>query len=102
MTSWDLCYYLLRANYDRVDSPYLDNGGKLPEIRETDGKVRYIYGATVTAIEDKGDCVSVSYKQRPEDGGDEEPGVVMADIVVAADGPSSTIRGLLEPGVKRT
>ncbi|KAK3634913.1 hypothetical protein LTR56_015040 [Elasticomyces elasticus] len=90
MTSWDLCYYLLRANYDRVDSPYLE-GGKLPETRPMDGKINYVYGATVTGIEDKGDYVAVSYKQKREDG-TEELCAINADIMVAADGPSSTRR----------
>ncbi|KAK5678256.1 hypothetical protein LTS10_009426 [Elasticomyces elasticus] len=100
MTSWDLCYYLLRANYDRIDSPYLE-GGKLPEIRPTDGEINYVYGATVTGIEDRGDNVAVSYKQKREDG-TEELCAINADLLVAADGPSSTIRGILEPQVKRT
>ncbi|KAK5741306.1 hypothetical protein LTR17_004012 [Elasticomyces elasticus] len=100
MTSWDLCYYLLRANYDQVDSPYLE-GGKLPETRPTDGTINYVYGATVTGIEDKGDYVAVSYKQKREDG-TEELCAINAEILVAADGPSSTIRGILEPQVKRT
>ncbi|TKA80321.1 hypothetical protein B0A55_02209 [Friedmanniomyces simplex] len=101
MTSWDLCYYLLRANYDRVDSPYLEDG-KLPETRETDGEVTYIYGATVTGIEDKGDQVLVSYKQKHPTDGTEDPAAIHADLVIAADGPSSTIRGILEPHVQRT
>lgn len=42
MTSWNLCYYLLRANYDRVNSAYLvGEGVKLPEERDTDGQVDY-------------------------------------------------------------
>ncbi|KAK3114038.1 hypothetical protein LTR53_008048 [Teratosphaeriaceae sp. CCFEE 6253] len=100
MTSWDLAYYLLRANYDRIDSPYLE-GGKLPEVRETDGKVTYISGATVTDIKDSSSFVTISYKQKRQDG-TEEPGAILADVLIAADGPSSTIRGILEPDVKRT
>ncbi|KAK5108602.1 hypothetical protein LTR62_008178 [Meristemomyces frigidus] len=100
MTSWDLSYYLLRANYDRIDSAYLE-GGKLPEVRPTDGEVTYCSGCTVTAIEDKGDQVLISYLRRGEDG-KEEATTILADLVVAADGPSSTIRKILEPEVERT
>ncbi|KAK4560368.1 hypothetical protein LTR86_005564 [Recurvomyces mirabilis] len=100
MTSWDLSYYLLRANYDRIDSEYLE-GGKLPEVRDTDGEVKYCAGATVTNIEDKGKQVLVSYLQRGLDG-KEESTTILADLVVAADGPSSSIRKLLEPKIERT
>ncbi|KAK0335688.1 hypothetical protein LTR02_007115 [Friedmanniomyces endolithicus] len=103
MTSWDLCYYLLRANYDRVDSPYLE-GGKLPETRPTDGQIKYIYGATVTGIEDKNSHVVVSYTQKHKnnDNATDKPSTIQADILIAADGPSSTIRAILEPQVQRT
>ncbi|KAK0977086.1 hypothetical protein LTR91_013470 [Friedmanniomyces endolithicus] len=103
MTSWDLCYYLLRANYDQIDSPYLE-GGKLPEIRPTDGQIKYIYGATVTGIEDKDSHVLVSYTRNHHDDNNatEEPSTIQADILIAADGPSSTIRAILEPQVQRT
>ncbi|KAK5120493.1 hypothetical protein LTR85_006148 [Meristemomyces frigidus] len=99
MTSWDLSYYLLRANYDRVDSPYLE-GGKLPEVRPTDGKVTYRSGCTVTDLEHQGSKVRVHYKRRQNDGS-EVADSIEADIVVAADGPSSTIRAMFEPDVKR-
>ncbi|KAK1094400.1 hypothetical protein LTR48_000389 [Friedmanniomyces endolithicus] len=103
MTSWDLCYYLLRANYDQIDSPYLE-GGKLPETRPTDGQIKYIYGATVTGIEDKDSHVLVSYTRNHHDDNNatEEPSTIQADILIAADGPSSTIRAILEPQVQRT
>jgi 2-polyprenyl-6-methoxyphenol hydroxylase-like FAD-dependent oxidoreductase len=91
MTSWDLVYYLLRANYDRVDSAYLANA-RLPEDRETDGSIDYRPGCSVTGIEDLGTQVKVNFTR---DGKREE---IMADLLVAADGPSSTIRKLLEPG----
>lgn len=118
MTSWDLCYYLLRANYDRVESEYLDDGGKLPKVRESDGKVDYRYGCTVTDIIDEGDFVRVKFKRVGEDGVEFED-EVQSKLVVAADGelvlprmismmkltttgPSSTVRKILEPQVERT
>lgn len=99
MTSWDLAYYLLRANYDRVDSAYLE-GGKLPEIRPSDGKVTYRYGCTVTDIADEGDRVRVTLKRKLEDGSEVEESLT-TKLLVAADGPSSTIRSMLEPSVER-
>lgn len=99
MTSWDLTYYLLRANYDRVNSSYLDDG-KLPETKPGDGKVNYRYGCTVTNIVDEGSHVRVDFKQKNEDDSETENSVT-TKLLVAADGPSSTIRGILEPQIDR-
>ncbi len=99
MTSWDLAYYLLRANYDRVESAYLD-GGRLPEERKEDGRVRYRYGCTVTDVVDEGDVVRVRFKRKDEGAGEVEESLTTR-LLVAADGPSSTIRGILEPEVER-
>ena len=99
MTSWDLLYYLLRANYDRVDSAYLE-GGKLPDKRPSDGTVNYRYGCTVTNIVDEGSRVRVHFKRKIEDGSEVDESLTTR-LVIAADGPSSTIRSILEPSVKR-
>ena len=99
MTSWDLSYYLLRANYDRVESSYLQ-GAKLPEERPTDGTVNYRYGCTVTDIVDKGSYVRVEFKVKREDGTETEESL-STRLVIAADGPSSTIRGIIEPSIER-
>lgn len=99
MTSWDLSYYLLRANYDRIDSSYLYDA-KMPEIRDTDGKVTYRYGCTVTNLKDEGEKVRVIFR-RQENGGDEVEDEILADLVVSADGPSSSIRKIFEPQIKR-
>lgn len=99
MTSWDLTYYLLRANYDRVDSDYL-KGYALPEIRPSDGKVKYCSGCNVTGIEDEGHKVRIYYR-RLHANGEEVEEEITADLLIAADGPSSTIRSIVEPGVER-
>jgi len=99
MTSWDLTYYLLRANYDRVDSPYLKDA-RLPEERSTDGEVTYRYGCTVTDIRDEGGKVVVNFQRKHEDGTETSESIA-ADLLIAADGPSSTIRGILEHEVQR-
>lgn len=93
MTSWDLTYYLLRANYDGWESDYC----QAPPLRESDGKTEYRYDSKVVRIEDLGKQVEVRYQKH--DGKEES---VTADLVIGADGPSSTVRRLLCPGVKRT
>ena len=93
MTSWDLTYYLLRANFDGVKSGYCD----VPEKQKGDGVARYDYGHTVTGLEEgeKG-AVKVLFRKH---GGTE--GHITADLVVGADGPSSTVRKKFHPEVQR-
>jgi len=92
MTSWDLLYHVLRANFDGVKSEYV----KPP--KNDQGDVKYEYGITVTGIEldkESGEMV-VTYKDR-----DKQEHVARAARVFAADGPSSIIRGILLPEDKR-
>ena len=89
----------MRANYDRVESAYLD-GGQLPEEKPSDGKVNYRYGSTVTNITDEGSHVRIQFKQKHEDGSETEDSLT-TKLLVAADGPSSTIRAILEPEIER-
>lgn len=99
MTSWDLCYYLLRANYDRVDSPYLE-GATLPEPQATDGTVNYQYGCTVTKVVEEGSQLRVNFTRKLGDETEIEDSLTTR-LLIAADGPSSTIRSLLESSVDR-
>lgn len=96
MTSWDLAYYLLRANYDGVKSDYLQGQDPKDWAKPGDGRVDYRYGCTVTGFKVEGDKVRVQYRTTT---GDEES--VVGDLLVGADGPSSTIRKLLCPDVER-
>ncbi|KIW11402.1 hypothetical protein PV08_10702 [Exophiala spinifera] len=104
MTSWDLLYYLGRANFDGVESDYLEQA---PRSSEGDGRVSYEYGRLVTQVRDAGDQVEVTYKStRRSDSGDDDgaggggggggkPKTITADFLIAADGPSSRLRGML-------
>ena len=93
MTSWDLAYYVLRANVDGVKSRYC----QVPENDESRSKVTHLHGHTVTRLEEKGGKVVVEYKTHEGTNGELE-----ADLLIGADGPSSTIRSLLTPDVQRT
>lgn len=92
MTSWDLLYYILMANFDRVESEYC----KLPEPIEGEGEAKYEYGHLVTGLDDRKDQVEIHFKNR-----DGKQGRTSADLVIGADGPSSTMRKILLPDVKR-
>lgn len=92
MTSWDLLYYLLRANFDGAESGYC----KVPEPIEGEGQGIYEYGHLVKNVWDTGDKVEVEYEGRV---GNSEK--IIADLVVGADGPSSTLRKILLPDVQR-
>lgn len=94
MTSWDLAYYLMRANFDGAESDYC----KIPEPVKTDGKVAYRYGCTFKDVtEVKRGPIKVHFDKH--DGGSEAK---TADLLVAADGPSSSVRKLFCPEVERT
>jgi 2-polyprenyl-6-methoxyphenol hydroxylase-like FAD-dependent oxidoreductase len=103
MTSWDLLYNLLRTNYDGVTSGY----AKVPDAEDGEGTVAYDYGCTVTEIKapestsnsglDYSEPVKITIQHH-----DGETSTTDADLVIAADGPSSTIRALFLPDIKRT
>jgi 2-polyprenyl-6-methoxyphenol hydroxylase-like FAD-dependent oxidoreductase len=96
MTSWDLLYYLGRANFDQVDSEYLE-GGKAPPRCSDQGEAKYEFGRVVTAVHDAGEKVKIEYEDTREDG-KHQPGGIEADFLIAADGPSSRLRRMLVPG----
>ena len=93
MTSWDLSYYLLRANYDGVESAYC----RVPEKQKGDGVAKYEYGHIVTGLEE-GEEGSVKVLFRKHDGTEAS---IIADLVIGADGPSSTVRKTFHPEVQR-
>jgi len=95
MTSWDLLYHLMRANFDYVKSEYSD----VPEGLKGEGEGKYEYGCQVTGLHDlgagKGTEVTFKKTNQPEY-------TTTADLLIAADGGSSTVRSLVLPDVKRT
>lgn len=122
MTSWDLLYFVVRANFDHVESEYL-RGYEKGWVKEADGGVGgvdvgptttrevprsdggegdYEYGRKVTGISEEGDNVKVTFEHvREQDFKETED--VIADLVIVADGASSTVRRLLSPSSpKRT
>jgi 2-polyprenyl-6-methoxyphenol hydroxylase-like FAD-dependent oxidoreductase len=111
MTSWDLLYYLGRANFDKVKSDYLP-GGEAPEKNDTEGTARYEYGRVVKAAKEVDGKVEVVYedvRSFKEDGSLPNKGsghgakqsTMKADLLIAADGPSSTLRQLLLPSASQ-
>jgi 2-polyprenyl-6-methoxyphenol hydroxylase-like FAD-dependent oxidoreductase len=102
MTSWDLLYHLLRTNYDGTETEY----AKVPTPEEGEGKTSYEYGCTVTNIEapqssspdnlDLSNQVKITVQHKSG-----ETETTEADLVIAADGPSSRIRAEYFPDIKR-
>ncbi|KAI0475089.1 FAD/NAD(P)-binding domain-containing protein [Xylariaceae sp. FL0804] len=105
MTSWDLVYHLMRANYDGVASPYCD----VPPPDPAHGRAVHLHDRDVTDVRleeasseeesGEGDGVRVFWTSSAG-----EQGSARGGMVVGADGPSSTVRGLLQqqPAVERT
>ncbi|EME48130.1 hypothetical protein DOTSEDRAFT_69911 [Dothistroma septosporum NZE10] len=92
MTSWDLLYHLLRWRVEGLESVYV-TGLKGDER----GSARYENGCTVTGVEEvKDGGMNVTWQQKDAVGKSE-----VVDLVIAADGASSTVRRLLRPEVER-
>ncbi|KAI0140199.1 FAD/NAD(P)-binding domain-containing protein [Xylariaceae sp. FL1272] len=91
MTSWDMIYHLLRANYDAYSSEYCE----VPPSDPGHGAAAYAYDRTVVDIQipqtpsSPDDKVAVHWKSSTG-----ETGSIEADYLIGADGPSSTVRTL--------
>jgi 2-polyprenyl-6-methoxyphenol hydroxylase-like FAD-dependent oxidoreductase len=94
MSSWDLTYHLMRANYDGVASPYCD----VPAPDPSHGKSVYLHGHTVAAVVESEGGVRVSWELTSDSS---RTGTLNADRVVGADGPSSFVRSLFNPGLEQ-
>lgn len=93
MTSWDLLYHLLRTNFDGVDSGY----AKAPSPETHEGSAMYDYGQQVMEI-DFCSSESLYIKSRTSRGDDI---TVNADMLIGADGPSSSVRKYIDSEVQR-
>ena len=93
MTSWDTLYYRLRANFDGLKSEYVPEPPKLDITR--DGRASYESGCNVMDVKHSDGLVTLNFEST---GGS---GTLHADLVVAADGPASTLRRILYPELKR-
>jgi len=92
MTSWDLLYHLLRWRVEGLQSEYVE--GLDADDRP---KASYQNGCTVTALEESREKkMKLFWTQK--DLGEQS---CEADLIIAADGGSSTIRRLLMPNVER-
>lgn len=89
----------MRANYDGVKSHYCE----VPKPDSFHGKAVHLHDHNVTDFtieedsESKTQKVLVSYKTSKG-----ETGSILADVIIGADGPGSTIRSKLCPNVQRT
>jgi hypothetical protein len=93
MVSWDLIYFTTRAFFDSLESSYC----KLPPKNDSHGNASYLYSHKVTNVkEGNGGLLNIEFEDQGGEKGEDE-----ADMVIAADGPSSTIRGLVCPEVER-
>ncbi|KAM0713737.1 hypothetical protein Q7P37_010699 [Cladosporium fusiforme] len=91
MTSWDLLYHLLRWRVEGLQSKYVE--GLAANDRP---KAVYEHGCTVSAVESVGDKTKLTWTH--QDLGEQSD---EADLIMAADGASSTIRRLVAPKVQR-
>jgi 2-polyprenyl-6-methoxyphenol hydroxylase-like FAD-dependent oxidoreductase len=94
MGSWDVLYHVLRAHFDGLASVYCECPGRIPG----DGDAVYEFDRKVMGVEveDGGDVVEVRAVSESS-----EMSVFRADLVIGADGPSSSVRRYLEPSVSR-
>ena len=100
MTSWSTLYYRLRANFDGLQSKYCPELPTITPEREGMpaygvGKATYDQGKTVTDVKKINGTLTVVFDST--EGG----GSIEADLVIAADGPSSTIRQIVQPRSQR-
>lgn len=88
-----MAYYLLRASYDYTKSDYCDT----PPPLAHEGKADHQHDRKVTGLKREGKGVRVSWESS-----NGEQGTVFADFVIGADGPSSTVRKMLQPDAQRS
>lgn len=103
MTSWDTLYRFLRWRVDDMDIEDYVSGTNLENLKDrlsshSHGKADYQYGCNVRSVDDLGVSGGVRVHWINKSGGAEE---LTADLVIAADGASSSVRRALLPAVER-
>ena len=94
MSSWSMLYYRLRANYDGYKSELCPDP---PSRQDEDGEAIFDAGKKVTSVAYADSMVTVGYKDIIT----EEDLSIQGNLVIAADGASSTVRQIMLPGVQR-
>lgn len=82
----------MRANYDYTKSDYCETPSPLPN----ECKAVHLHDRKVTGFKPEGNGIQVEWESS-----EGEKGSIVADYLIGADGPSSTIRKILEPEVQR-
>jgi len=98
MSSWNVLYYRLRANFEGLTSPYCTT---LPSESSGNGKAVYDQGKSVKNIRYADGSVIVDFEDLVNKASDGR-GSVRAVLVIAVDGPTSHIRQLLQLHLKHT
>lgn len=94
MSSWDSIYYRLRANFDAMKSDFCLEPPVLPIVG---GQGIFDTGKRAMSVSYNGKHVLVGVEDLIDGG----PMTLEADLVIAADGSSSRIREIVQPGLER-
>lgn len=90
LTSWDVLYHRLRANFDGFASDYCPTP---PSSLDSDGEAVYNIGKRAVAIVFNDGLITVAFDDLINGGRSS----CVADLVIVADGANSTIRKQLAP-----
>lgn len=95
MSSWNVLYYRLRANFDGLASSYCTH---TPSEPSRIGHAVYEQGKRVTNIHSDAQKIQVEVEDRVN----QSISTVSADQVIVADGSASQMRHLLQPQLKHS